>query len=159
MVERIPLNKKRTSSSTTKDYPVGYGKPPKEHQFKRGVCPNPGGIPRKRSSMKDDLVEELNEVVTVDGEDVTKLRAWIKSLVTDAPRNVRASTQLLSLYMQLGLEPEVEEKSHELANDDKARLDEIFLKGLTGLSNTTLGREMILKKIKAPQNKEDNEND
>ena len=25
------------------DYDVGYGKPPKHAQFKKGVCPNPMG--------------------------------------------------------------------------------------------------------------------
>jgi hypothetical protein len=26
-----------------RDYEIGYGKPPKHSQFKRGVCPNPRG--------------------------------------------------------------------------------------------------------------------
>jgi hypothetical protein len=36
---------------------VGYGKPPKEHQFKNGVCPNPKGRPRQREPGLVDLVD------------------------------------------------------------------------------------------------------
>jgi hypothetical protein len=32
------------------EYDVGYGKPPVEHRFAKGVCPNPKGRPRKKAA-------------------------------------------------------------------------------------------------------------
>jgi Family of unknown function (DUF5681) len=38
-------------------YKVGYGKPPREHSFKKGICPNPKGRPRRREPLLGDLVD------------------------------------------------------------------------------------------------------
>ena len=32
-----------------KTYEIGYGKPPREYQFKTGVCPNPAGRGGRKS--------------------------------------------------------------------------------------------------------------
>jgi hypothetical protein len=47
------------------DYDVGYGKPPKHAQFKKGVCPNPHG----RGKCRDLKVAEiLNKVLNAKAE-------------------------------------------------------------------------------------------
>ena len=47
------------------DYDVGYGKPPKHAQFKKGVCPNPHGR-GKRRDLK--VAEILNKVLNAKTE-------------------------------------------------------------------------------------------
>jgi hypothetical protein len=47
------------------DYDVGYGKPPKHSQFKKGVCPNPHGR-GKRRDLK--VAEILNKVLNAKTE-------------------------------------------------------------------------------------------
>lgn len=48
------------------DYEVGYKKPPKHTQWKKGHCPNPKGRPRKNpKSLPWFVFEALNEKVTV----------------------------------------------------------------------------------------------
>jgi Family of unknown function (DUF5681) len=42
------------------DYDVGYGKPPKHSQFKKGVCPNPRGRGKRRDL---EVGEILNKVL------------------------------------------------------------------------------------------------
>ncbi len=47
------------------DYDVGYGKPPKAHQFKKGSSGNPAGAPSKRKRKPIDVAAILNEPLAV----------------------------------------------------------------------------------------------
>ncbi len=47
------------------DYEVGYGKPPKEHQFKPGRSGNIAGRPKAKNSGSADISEVLNAPVKV----------------------------------------------------------------------------------------------
>ncbi len=47
------------------DYDVGYGKPPKEHRFKKGSSGNPAGAPSKRKRRPIDVAAILNEPLAV----------------------------------------------------------------------------------------------
>ena len=50
----------------------GYGKPPKKHQFKKGVSGNPTGRPKGKTSLTTDLQKILNKKITiqVNGENM-----------------------------------------------------------------------------------------
>ena len=41
------------------DYEVGYGKPPRHSQFKKGVCANPRGRPRRRDPPIGEVVHSF----------------------------------------------------------------------------------------------------
>lgn len=47
------------------DYDVGYGKPPKKHQFKKGTSGNLAGAPSKRTRNPIDVAAILNEPLAV----------------------------------------------------------------------------------------------
>ena len=88
------------------EYKVGYGKPPKSGQFKRGKSGNPKGRPRGSLKLATDLAAELNEQITVreDGKPrrVSKQRALIKSLMAKALQgDIRANSAVLSLYARV----------------------------------------------------------
>jgi hypothetical protein len=88
------------------DYKVGYGKPPKAGQFKRGNSGNANGRPKGRLKLATDLAAELTEQITVreDGRArrITKQRALIKSLMAKALQgDVRANAAVLALYARV----------------------------------------------------------
>jgi hypothetical protein len=49
----------------TDRYKVGYGKPPKATQFKRGRSGNPKGRPKGSRKLATDLAAELGERITI----------------------------------------------------------------------------------------------
>ena len=77
---------------------VGYGSPPREHQFQPGRSGNPSGRPKNRRPFTSDLRDELCEIVSItDGGkklEVTKQRAIVKALIRKAlkgePRAIAA---------------------------------------------------------------------
>jgi len=86
--------------------PVGYKRPPREHQFRPGRSGNPSGRPKGARNFKSELREELSELVTVrDGDreiEVSKQRALIKSLVAAAiDGNQRAAASVLAMCVRM----------------------------------------------------------
>ena len=49
----------------TDDYEVGYGKPPKNSQFQKGVSGNPTGRPKKARDLGAVLLREANSPITI----------------------------------------------------------------------------------------------
>ncbi len=59
------------------DYDVGYGKPPKEHQFPKGTSGNLAGAPSKRKRKPIDVAAVLKEPLTVKNSGVrTKMHPF-----------------------------------------------------------------------------------
>ena len=90
----------------SKDYQVGYAKPPKHTQFKKGQSGNPSGRPEGTKNLKTDLAEELAEQILIREGDraltVSKQRAMVKSLLNKALKgDVRAATAVLGMMSRL----------------------------------------------------------
>jgi Family of unknown function (DUF5681) len=87
--------------NATSDYRVGYGKPPKEHQFEPGRSGNPSGRGKGVRSFKSDLGQELQELICVnEGNttvELTKQRAIIRTMVRMAiAGDPRATATIIS---------------------------------------------------------------
>jgi|GEM_PF-289500 len=73
-----------SSPTVLGDYDIGYGKPPKRTQFKRGQSGNPRGRPRGSKNLSTYLTELMNSPISVriDGQStrMTGSQALAKSL-------------------------------------------------------------------------------
>lgn len=92
----------KPSSQATRDYEVGYGKPPQHSQFKPGHSGNPKGRTKGVVSFLTLLKQALMERVVVIEEgkrtSITKRQAFTKGLVNRAVKgDARAVQQLLLL--------------------------------------------------------------
>lgn len=110
-------------NETKKDYEVGWKRPPKASQFKKGKSGNVNGRPKLKKAFKTDLQEELEEIIAVSdkgkSKSITKQRALLKRLTANALNgNMQALKTLITLIIsQL---PQTEEVVEALSNDDLA---------------------------------------
>ncbi len=113
------------------DYTVGYGKPPKSGQIKKGERRNPKGRPKGCKNLKTDLLEELGEMMRVreSGKEhrISKQRALIKTQVARALNgNDRAAAKILDLYLKVvGLEDAAADADLSLTEDEREVLEKL----------------------------------
>ncbi len=76
------------SNKDLQKYEVGYKHPPREYQFKPGQSGNPKGRPKKNNNFAEDVMDEMNEVITIQEngklKKITKKRALAKRLIADS---------------------------------------------------------------------------
>jgi len=118
----------------SKDYRVGYRKPPVEHRFKKGQSGNPRGKQKGVRSLDAELSEELGEKVwvTENGKRraYSKGRLILKSLVAKAVKgDVRAALAAIKLHLDRPEQAELD--ASELSETDRVILDD-FLRRHTG---------------------------
>jgi hypothetical protein len=66
---------KTVSKSERGDYEVGYKKPPRNRQFRKGKSGNPAGRPKRAVNVQASLTKTLSEpvLVRIDGGKPTKM--------------------------------------------------------------------------------------
>jgi len=84
--------------STPCDYEVGYGRPPRNSQWKRGQSGNPGGQP-KQKSLHDEFRSVLRTKITItkNGKQrrITTKRALAEKLYMDAMQGQATARKLV----------------------------------------------------------------
>ena len=89
------------------DYRIGYGKPPRESQFKKGRSSNPNGRPKMPTDPYAHFDRVLNKtiVVTEDGQrkTVSKPKALMTQLVNKALSGDASAMRLVLKQVEHGL--------------------------------------------------------
>ena len=112
----------------TKDYEIGFKKPPRKTQFKKGQSGNPKGRPKGTKNLKTDLEEELQELIHLKegGKEkrVSKQRALIKALMAKAVKgDARSANLLLNMILKVLIPTQTDEIDETLSSDDLAILE------------------------------------
>ncbi|RYH07049.1 DUF5681 domain-containing protein [Tropicimonas sp. IMCC6043] len=125
-------------SDPGKDYEVGYGRPPKHTQFKKGQSGNPKGRPKGSKNVDTMLRETLLRpvVITENGKrrKITALEAFFRQTLKSALEgDARASDKLLKLLPMLQNALEREAIETEAAAAEAARDDRPVLAALAAM--------------------------
>ncbi len=106
------------------DHDVGYKKPPRHKQFKKGQSGNAKGRPPGTRNFGSDVRDELAEPVNVrQGGSVSRVssqRAALKKLRDKALKgDQRALDRLLTLAERHGIDDAADEAEHALSQSDE----------------------------------------
>ncbi|GCB06387.1 DUF5681 domain-containing protein [Ralstonia sp. SET104] len=83
-------------------YEIGYGKPPRAHQFRKGESGNPRGRPKGRRNLLTEVHLALNEEVSVV-ENGKRLRLTKRAVICRQLANRSAAGDLAALRLLLPL--------------------------------------------------------
>lgn len=122
------------------DYVVGYGKPPKATQFKKGQSGNPKGRAKGTRNMEAELEEVLCSKVEIqiDGKKktITRRQAVLLRISVDAAKgNVRAAGLLLRLAQDAARNAPPDQVQAPTSEEDRRILERYVARAMKQSSN------------------------
>lgn len=116
-------------------YQVGYKKPPVHSRFKPGQSGNKKGRTKKISNLSDIVLEELNELQTID-KNGTRIRMSMERIISK--QLVRAAAKVNIPALKLVIEMREQGLSRKAKADYEALRAKLFPKDLSTLSQAEL---------------------
>lgn len=135
--EGEPNDSAKKESEANETYTVGYGRPPREHQFRKGESGNPKGRQKGRKNFKTvvETVVGMPTPVRVDGSSKTRTVPTIEAALYRLRQkaltgDIRAIKELLELAADVWVAPTVDPSTLPVLPDDEAII-EAFIKRAT----------------------------
>lgn len=127
----------RSPDTILGDYPVGYGKPPKNHQFKPGKSGNPKGRAKRTPTAAELLDREAARLVTIktgnSQRKIPKREAILRRVLDMAMQGDLAAARLVLPHLFRAPVADAPEQEAALPIDDGERAAmQILLDRLTG---------------------------
>jgi len=125
------MGRKSKGNGTGEDgsYRVGYGRPPRHSQFKKGRSGNPRGRKKSRRNLRDEMIAALDERIWVrEGESrhkISRREALVRTTVNRAIAGDQKSASIFLALMRatnLTSEPVEGPSSEVLTHEDEAIL-------------------------------------
>lgn len=120
----------------TKDYEVGYRKPPKHSRFKPGVSPNPSGRPKRQPTSLEEFEAELNTRIEVQENGrkrrLTKRRLITKQVVNGAVKGDRACLRMVQTVMAI-LDERAVSAVDKMTPKERAAVDKAIMQSLAAM--------------------------
>lgn len=96
------------TSGDNSNYRIGYGRPPREYQFRKGQSGNPKGRPRRSIDIAENIMKRFLRVVTVRENGIARRitapeALFAKGLSEALQGKIRPFTDVLKLFQQIGL--------------------------------------------------------
>lgn len=115
----------RTRARSTPREDVGYGKPPKAHQFKPGQSGNPKGRPKGAKSRETILREVANRKISIRQDGKIRKITFLEGIIYRiAEKSLQGDTKSAALLLgQLAAIASTPGVETEMTPDDKAVLD------------------------------------
>jgi len=127
--------------SSNNDYEVGYGKPPKNTQFKKGESGNSKGRPSKTKNTLTILTAELDKTVVLkeNGKEVklTKRQAMLRHMVNKAVQgDSKAMFFVFNQLLQLDQKEELKAQVSKMFLDEDQAILKRFLQENSSSQNS-----------------------
>ena len=94
-----------SENNMPEDYEVGYGKPPRDNQFRKGVSGNPKGRPKTPLEFDDQLLRESRRPIIINEHGrrrrISKHEAVIKQLTNQAMKGDRFAARTYLEYRKV----------------------------------------------------------
>ncbi len=133
-------NHRNNTSAASRDpnYAVGYGRPPRQHQFKRGQSGNPRGRPKGVRSEADILNALLNKKITIQERDGTRQISVLEATYHRIAQNglkgdLRAAAFLLNRMAAVAQRSG--DQSTEMNEDDRVVLESFVAQVINSQKN------------------------
>ncbi|MBO6725833.1 MAG: hypothetical protein JJ911_09255 [Rhizobiaceae bacterium] len=121
---------RRAAEKAELDYEIGFGKPPKKHQFKKGVSGNPKGRPKGSKSDYTYTQEALNKPITISengkSRTIKAREALPHQLVARALKGDVKALSWLREHMDFSRPVPEPEANVVLSAEDQATLDHLI---------------------------------